>query len=71
VTTLAFAGAGVLVAALMLGAVILLAIRYGRTRQRAADQALSMGIKNEQLQAAVDRPRSRGELCDRLRGGDF
>jgi hypothetical protein len=41
--------------------------RIGRGAQRGRDAAASNSVKDDQLQAAADAPKSKGELVDRIR----
>ena len=56
------------------GAVAVLALywavkRSGRTEERAARANEALEIKDEQLKAAVNAPRGRDDIVDRLRHG--
>lgn len=62
--------------ALGLGAVAVLAVligvyRSGARSERARINEKNLEAKNEQLKAATRRPRTRAQLLDRLRSGNF
>lgn len=44
-------------------------LNTGKAEQRAEDTARNSEIKNEQLQAALEKPVDRAELLKRLRDG--
>jgi hypothetical protein len=59
------------VAALSVSAVLLGARQAGRNAERVDQLKKSLEIKDAQLRATLDTPRTRGELVDRLRDGKF
>lgn len=66
---LRFIGWGV--AAFSVSAVLLGARQAGRNAERVDQLKKSLEIKDAQLRATLDAPRTRGELVDRLRRGKF
>ncbi len=52
-------------------AILFGARQAGRNAERADRLQKTLEIKNEQLRATLDAPRTRGELIDRLRDGKF
>lgn len=63
--------AGWVAAALAVLTVLFGARQAGRNAERADNLKKSLEIKNAQLRATLDAPRSRSELADRLRDGKF
>ena len=59
------------VAALSVSAVLLGARQAGRNAERVDQLKKSLEIKDAQLRATLNAPRTRGELVDRLRDGKF
>lgn len=59
------------VAALSVVTVLLGARQAGRNAERVDQLKKSLEVKDAQLRAALDAPRNRGELVDRLRDGKF
>ena len=59
------------VAALSVSAVLLGARQAGRNAERVDQLKKSLEIRNAQLRATLDAPRTRGELARRLRDGKF
>ena len=59
------------VAALSVSAVLLGARQAGRNAERVDQLKKSLEIKDAQLRATLDAPRTRGELVNRLREGKF
>ncbi len=59
------------VAALSVSAVLLGARQAGRNAERIDQLKKSLEIKDAQLRATLDAPRTRSELVDRLRDGKF
>ncbi|MFQ5535748.1 MAG: hypothetical protein ACE5EM_13165 [Sphingomonadales bacterium] len=63
---------GVIIKLMALAAGAWLLIRYGREQQRLRGVQTNSEIKDVQLKAAANSPRTRDELVDRLRGkGDL
>ena len=58
-------------AALSVSAVLLGACQAGRNAERVDQLKKSLEIKDAQLRATLNAPRTRGELVDRLRDGKF
>ena len=58
-------------AALSVSAVLLGARQAGRNAERVDQLKKSLEIRNAQLRATLDAPRTRGELARRLRDGKF
>ncbi len=58
-------------AALSVSAVLLGARQAGRNAERVDQLKKSLEIKDAQLRATLNAPRTRGELIDRLRDGKF
>lgn len=67
----AFRIAGWGAALLAVLAVLFGARQAGRNAERAANLKKSLEIRNAQLRATLDAPRSRDELVNRLRDGKF
>ena len=67
----AFKIAIVAAGALAVLAVLFGARQAGRTAERVDNLRRSVGAKDAQLEAATRRPRTRDELLDRLRSGEF
>jgi len=59
------------IAALSVSAILLGARQAGRNAERVDQLKKSLEIKDAQLRATLDAPRTRGELIDRLRDGKF
>jgi len=59
------------VAALSVTTVLLGARQAGRNAERVDQLKKSLEVKDAQLRATLDAPRTRGELVDRLRDGKF
>ena len=59
------------VVALSVSAVLLGARQAGRNAERVDQLKKSLEIRNAQLRATLDAPRTRGELARRLRDGKF
>jgi hypothetical protein len=59
------------VAALSVSTVLLGARQAGRNAERVDQLKKSLEIKDAQLRATLNAPRTRGELVDRLRRGKF
>jgi hypothetical protein len=59
------------VAALSVASVLFGARQAGRNAERVDQLKKSLEIKDAQLRATLDAPRTRGELVDRLRDGKF
>lgn len=59
------------VAGLSVVTVLLGARQAGRNAERVDQLNKSLEIKDAQLRATLDAPRTRGELVDRLRDGKF
>jgi len=59
------------VAALSVSAVLLGARQAGRNAERVDQLKQVLEVKDAQLRATLDAPRTRGELVDRLRRGKF
>lgn len=59
------------VAAFSVSTVLLGARQAGRNSERVDQLKKSLEIKDAQLRATLDAPRTRGELVDRLRRGKF
>ena len=59
------------VAAFSVSAVLLGARQAGRNAERVDQLKKSLEIKDAQLRATLNAPRTRGELVDRLRNGKF
>jgi hypothetical protein len=59
------------VAALSVSAVLLGSRQAGRNAERVDQLKKSLEIKDAQLRATLNAPRTRGELVDRLRDGKF
>jgi predicted exporter len=59
------------VAALSVVAVLFGARQAGRSAERVDQLKKTLEIKDAQLRATLDAPRTRGELVDRLRDGKF
>ena len=59
------------VAAFSVSAVLLGARQAGRNAERVDQLKKSLEIKDAQLRATLNAPRTRGELVDRLRDGKF
>jgi hypothetical protein len=59
------------VAALSVSAVLLGARQAGRNAERVDQLKKSLEIRNAQLRATLNAPRTRGELARRLRDGKF
>jgi hypothetical protein len=59
------------VAAFSVSTVLLGARQAGRNSERVDQLKKSLEIKDAQLRATLDAPRTRGELVDRLRKGKF
>jgi hypothetical protein len=59
------------VAALSVSAVLLGARQAGRNAERVDQLKQILEVKDAQLRATLDAPRTRGELVDRLRNGKF
>lgn len=58
-------------AALSVVTVLLGARQAGRNAERADQLKKTIEVKNAQLRATLDAPRTRSELVDRLRQGKF
>jgi hypothetical protein len=56
---------------LSVAAVLLGARQAGRNAERADQLKKIIEVKDAQLRAALDAPRTRGELVDQLRKGEF
>jgi hypothetical protein len=63
---LGWAAAGLSVLAVLSGA-----RQAGRNAERADQLKKALEVKDAQLRATLDAPRTRGELVDRLRDGKF
>ena len=59
------------IAALAVAAVLLRARHSGRDAERTTQLMKTLEVKNAQLRATIDAPRTRGELVDQLRDGKF
>lgn len=59
------------VAALSVSAVLLGARQAGRNAERVDQLRKILEVKDAQLRATLDTPRTRGELVERLRRGKF
>jgi hypothetical protein len=59
------------VAALSVSAVLLGARQAGRNAERVDQLKQVLEVKDAQLRATLNAPRTRGELVDRLRRGKF
>ena len=59
------------VAALSVATVLFGARQAGRNAERVDQLKKSLEVKDAQLRATLDAPRTRGELVDRLRDGKF
>lgn len=66
---LRLAGVAAVIGAVL--AVLLGARQAGRNAERLDRMRKTMEIQREQLEAAARRPRDRGELLERMRGGTF
>lgn len=58
-------------AAFSVTTVLLGAREAGRNAERVDQLKKSLEVKDAQLRATLDAPRTRGELVDRLRRGEF
>lgn len=57
--------------ALSVATVLFGARQAGRNAERADQLKKTLEVRNGQLRATLDAPRTRGELVDRLRDGKF
>ena len=62
---------GYATAAISVSAILLGAREAGRTAEKYDQLQKAMEIKNAQLQATLNAPRTRDELVDQLRDGKF
>jgi len=58
-------------AAFSVGSILFSARRAGRDAERSTQLIRTLEIKDAQLRATINSPRTRTELVDQLRGGQF